>query len=463
MATIEQLEKQKQNLITGLNQILNDPKIPVNDKMPVIKELSRAIASLAEQINKLTPTSEKVQRTQTIPKAIAKETKKSLASPKDSEEARKEEIKQVRKEKKELQATQIPEKAEEGKWRMEDVIKVVKLDLSKIDYIKAVQNWGTFIDWDRFWDQAKPMIINEIKEKMEASGFKFPIVLQTSMKVVNIVLKKGLPPEPRYRGCRTDSISNIKYIANNEEQLKSVLELQFMEVRERTKMDGEGSDEQENDIVSYHVRFWEYRPSVIRRAATIFAKGNGYIEVPTWLQNRRAIINIKNTDNQCFIKCLYRAINYDSKNRNNNRDVDAKELEAFRKQFNCSAIGEEYVDIGKFEDDNPSISVDIYHIPLRKKDKVSIIYRSKNTDPKHKVNLGYLEDDEGGTHYVIITKLHLLFKDKYTVKNGEKICFWCKAVYRNDHSDDFEKHLIECRERISYVHTDFWSRIKLPK
>jgi hypothetical protein len=77
--------------------------------------------------------------------------------------------------------------------------------------------------------------------------------------------------------------------------------------------------------------------------------------------------------------------------------------------------------------------------------------------------LGYLEDDEGGTHYIIITKLHLLFKDKYDVKNGEIICYWCKAVFRNDKSDAFQKHLIECQQRISYVHSDFWCRIKLPK
>jgi hypothetical protein len=106
-------------------------------------------------------------------------------------------------------------------------------------------------------------------------------------------------------------------------------------------------DSAEYEIVSYHVRFWEYKPSVIRRAATIFARGNGYIELPTRLQKRRAIINIKNTNNQCFIICMYRAINYDKKNRNNSRDVDAKELEVFKKQFNSSAIGEEYVDVGK--------------------------------------------------------------------------------------------------------------------
>jgi hypothetical protein len=99
MTTIAQLEKQKQDLINSLNQILNDPNIPINDKMPVVKELSRAIANIAEQINRQTPE-------------------------KKPELTKKEEIKMVRKEKKELQPTQIPKKAEEAKWRMADIIKV---------------------------------------------------------------------------------------------------------------------------------------------------------------------------------------------------------------------------------------------------------------------------------------------------------------------------------------------------
>jgi hypothetical protein len=122
-----------------------------------------------------------------------------------------------------------------------------------------------------------------------------------------------------------------------------------------------------------------------------------------------------------------------------------------------------YVDVGLFEEDNPIITVDICSIPLKEEEGVSIIYRSKNTNPKYRVNLGYLEDDEGGAHYIIITKLHVLFKKKYQAKNGEKICYWCKAVFRNDKLEAFEKHPISCQQRISYVHTDFWSRIMLPK
>jgi hypothetical protein len=89
------LEKQKQELVSSFNQILNDPKIPINDKIPIIKELSRAIANITEQINKMTG---------------------STPVPKEkNEEQRKEEFKQIKKEKKEMQPLGIPEKVETAK------------------------------------------------------------------------------------------------------------------------------------------------------------------------------------------------------------------------------------------------------------------------------------------------------------------------------------------------------------
>jgi hypothetical protein len=196
-------------------------------------------------------------------------------------------------------------------------------------------------------------------EEFTKSGFKFPIVLQSSMKAVCNTIGSENPPF--YKGYRAKSVAIINHVVNNFEQLESVMRKHLAEIIEKTTTTEGASDIGIIDIVSYHVRFWEYRPSVIRKASSIYAKGNGFIETPEWLQNRKAVINIKNTDDQCFIKCLYRAINYDKKNRNNNRDVNSEELAMFRTMFNCRAITDEYVDVGLFEEDNLSISIDIQY------------------------------------------------------------------------------------------------------
>jgi hypothetical protein len=306
-----------------------------------------------------------------------------------------------------------------------------------------------------------PKIMEQIRAEITSTNTQFPIILQTTIKAM---CNKLCPDEEKtyYKSFRTNTIGELDHIANDYEQLEKILRNHLDERIEETTTNEGDSQTGIIDVTDYRVRFWEYRPSIIRKVNTVYAKGNGYIETPEWLQHRKAIINIKNTDDQCFIKCIYRAINYDKKNRNNNRDVTEEELTKFRKQFNCRAISDVYVDVGQFEDDNPSISIDIYSIPI-KEDDISLIYRSKNINPKYRINLGYLEDDDGGTHYIIITKLHLLFKKKYECSNAERICYWCKAVFRASAIDAFEKHLKECQQRVTYVQTDFWTRIRIPE
>jgi hypothetical protein len=200
MATTQQLEKQKQDLVNTLNQIINEPKIPINDKVPILKELSRAIANISEQINKMIQTT-------TIPK----------------DERRKVEIKEIRKEKKELEPLGIP-----------DIIKVVKVDLNKVEYKKNVDDEAIN------WDSARPLIMDEIKAIMQSAKFKFPIVLQTSVKVVGVIQGKT-EYEPIFRAARTDSVSNIKYVANNFEQVERVLRQQLDELLDKLEVTGEGS------------------------------------------------------------------------------------------------------------------------------------------------------------------------------------------------------------------------------
>jgi hypothetical protein len=60
-------------------------------------------------------------------------------------------------------------------------------------------------------------------------------------------------------------------------------------------------------------------------------KTRGYIPLYPWLRNRRGIVNIRNKDDMCFWKCLYRAFNPDPW-RNDHRDVPASELLEFMKQ-----------------------------------------------------------------------------------------------------------------------------------
>jgi hypothetical protein len=103
---------------------MKDSSVPMSEKLPVIKEMSRAIANITEQINKLTASSQ-------VP-LVPVEVQEKI-----SEERKKEEIKQIKKERVEMQPKEIPEKVATAKWKMEDIIKVIKLDLSNIVYKRS--------------------------------------------------------------------------------------------------------------------------------------------------------------------------------------------------------------------------------------------------------------------------------------------------------------------------------------
>jgi hypothetical protein len=193
-----------------------------------------------------------------------------------AEERKKEKIKHTKKAKVEVQPKEISEKAETAKWKMEDIIKVIKLDLSTIQYKRFPDD--RYVGWDMFEAQAIPQLMEQFREMFPKTNFKFPIVLQTSMKVMCTFNETQRPPI--FKGYRTDSIVKIQYIANNFEQVESVMRMQLEEVIEKTAIFPNGSDIGVEDVVSYHVRFWEYMPSVIRKANSIYAKGNGFIETP---------------------------------------------------------------------------------------------------------------------------------------------------------------------------------------
>jgi hypothetical protein len=93
--TTQKLEKQKEELLNSLAQIMKDSSVPMSEKLLVIKELSRAIANITEQINKMTV------GTPLVPVEV----KEKIA-----EERKKEEIKETKKEKVEMQPKQYQRK-----------------------------------------------------------------------------------------------------------------------------------------------------------------------------------------------------------------------------------------------------------------------------------------------------------------------------------------------------------------
>ena len=94
-------------------------------------------------------------------------------------------------------------------------------------------------------------------------------------------------------------------------------------------------------------------------------RGESYIPLPEEIANKKAIMNMQNGDNQCFLWCVLRALN--PKN-NHPEKVDTKLRE---KENTLNMKGIQYSmslkDLNKFEKQNPTIFITVLVIRQKKR------------------------------------------------------------------------------------------------
>ena len=128
-------------------------------------------------------------------------------------------------------------------------------------------------------------------------------------------------------------------------------------------------------------------------------RGETWIPLPKELANKKAIINMKNEDNKCFLWCVLRALNP----TNNHPERVDKNLKPKENSLNMEGI--EYPvslkNIDKFENQDPTISITVFGYEGK---SVYPLRNSNNTDREHKIKLMLIEKDEV-KHFIVITDL----------------------------------------------------------
>ena len=169
-------------------------------------------------------------------------------------------------------------------------------------------------------------------------------------------------------------------------------------------------------------------------------RGNTWIPLPKELADKKAIINMKNKDNKCFMWCVKRALNP----TNNHPERIDKEL--IEKEDDLNMKGIEYPvnlkDIDRFEKQNPEISITV--LGFNEKDKVHTLRVSEYVYiRKHNIILLLIERD-GVKHYCLVKNpSRLLSKQISAHKEGTHICFRCLNPFWTHKS--LEKHWEYCR------------------
>ena len=178
-------------------------------------------------------------------------------------------------------------------------------------------------------------------------------------------------------------------------------------------------------------------------------KASSYIDLPEYLKNKKAIINMKNEDNKCFLWCVLRALN--PKNTHPER-ID-KDLKSKEHTLNMEGIAYPVDSKGfkRFEKQNPDISISvlgynenekIYPLDISKFTKVK-----KEDERKHNIVL-LLIKNEDNSHYCLIKNLSALLTSQVN-KRKSKFYFCLNCLNGYDTPEKLDYHKEYCNEKES--------------
>ena len=193
---------------------------------------------------------------------------------------------------------------------------------------------------------------------------------------------------------------------------------------------------------------WYFKKVIHLEIHTVVYKpmrGSSYIPLPDWIMRKKAIVNIKNTDEKCFLWCVLRYLHPIHKN-----DSRLTDLKQYENSLNTKGINFpiEVKDITKFETLNPllpgihvfSVNENNKFYPLR---MASQGRQMAKRDTQNTIDL-FLYEEEGKIHYSLIKNFSRLFRSQITSRtNGQT--YICKKCFTHFSKEQlFQKHVSYC-------------------
>ena len=180
--------------------------------------------------------------------------------------------------------------------------------------------------------------------------------------------------------------------------------------------------------------------------------GSSYIPLDPYLANKKAIINMKNEDDKCFMWCVLRAL-YP---KNDHPERIDKDLKSKQDIINMNGIHYpvNFRAIDRFEDLNPNISISV--LGYNKEEGVFPLKISKYTGCDNDIVLLLLKEAEKGengeikekTHYTLVkNKSALIASQKNNHKGKRHLCLNCFNSFNT--SESLNKHKEYCYENKS--------------
>ena len=167
-------------------------------------------------------------------------------------------------------------------------------------------------------------------------------------------------------------------------------------------------------------------------------KGSSYIPLPDWISNKKAIVNIENKDEKCFLWCILRYLH--PKERDEERLTGLKKYE-FSLNTKGITFPMKLKDITKFEKLNPELpGINVFSVD---ENKNFYPLRMAERDCLNTIDL-FLYKEDGVSHYSLIKNFNRLIKTQKTSSKNGKI-FICKKCFTHYTKEELlQKHISYC-------------------
>ena len=171
----------------------------------------------------------------------------------------------------------------------------------------------------------------------------------------------------------------------------------------------------------------------------VLTRGSSHVELPEWIARKKAVINPKNEDEECFKWAVIAALHYEEISDHPER---VSKLCPFAERYNWDGLEFPMAlnKISKFEKRNPEIAVNVLFVS---KKSIFIARRSEFNGKRGKqANLLMIVDGEN-RHYTAVKSLSRLLKSLNAKHHGAyHFCVNCLNGFRTESARD--KHYVYC-------------------
>ena len=239
------------------------------------------------------------------------------------------------------------------------------------------------------------------------------------------------------------------YPETNEKKLLNSMIDEVLE--SMAKFQRRGSNWRFEEILNLEVHFVEFVP----------LKGNSWIPLPEWIKRKKAVINMKNEDNECFKWCVTRALNPVERDS----EIILQKLIKQSEELNWKGISfpMEVKKIDRFEKNNLFVSVNVFYFDK----SVQPLRISEVDESFHHIDLLLIEED-GKKHYCLIKNMsRLLFSQVSKYEKSKVFCRRCLNHFPNN--EKLEVHKEHCSRKecvkiiIPKIKIDKDGNVEIPK